>query len=181
MSDFTIARPYAKAVFKLAQQQQKLPIWSQALQWLAQIAADHNMRAMLANPKYTKDQHAQMLIAVSEDKLPAQIAQFVINLLHVLAENKRLLILPAIYQLFAQLQDNAAGKVKLEIISAYSLDDASEQAIIAAVSHQFGKNLEVSSSVDASLIGGVVIRAGDQVIDASIKNRIAQLGAALEK
>lgn len=181
MSDFTIARPYAKATFELAQTGKQLASWHEGIEILAAIVADKRVADILGDPRHSRAQHAQMLLDLAADKLPDAIKTELENLVRVLGDNKRLLLLPAIARLFTEFSDRAQNKVQLDISSAYKLDAATKKAIVSAVGAKLGKTLEVSTSVDKSLIGGVVIRAGDQVIDASIKNRIAQLGAALVK
>lgn len=176
MSDLiTAARPYARAVFELAQSESALAAWSDALGLMSALVVHESMRTMLDSPKIGADKKAQMLIDVCDGKLkPSQQ-----NLLRMLAENGRFALLPDIAALYELMRAEAESKIEAKVKSAHPLSDAQQQSIIAALKKKLGRDVTLVTEVDATLIGGVVIRAGDLVIDGSAQAKLASLGQAL--
>ncbi|MBI3188666.1 MAG: F0F1 ATP synthase subunit delta [Gammaproteobacteria bacterium] len=176
MSDLiTAARPYARAVFELAQSESSFAVWSDALGLMSALVTHANMREMLDSPKIGADKKAQLLIDVCDGKLkPAQQ-----NLLRMLAENGRFALLPDISALYEMMRAEAESKIEAKVKSAHPLSDAQQQSIIAALKKKLGRDITLVTEIDATLIGGVVIRAGDLVIDGSAQAKLASLGQAL--
>ena len=170
-----IARPYAIAAFKQAQQEGRLGEWSGMLQLLETIVSDPTTLGLIANPKVNNEQLGSLIIDVGGDGL-SQSGQ---NFVRVLAENGRLNALPAIAQVFAEERSKAEGRSEVEVTSAYELSAEQQQNIASTMSTRLGTEVTLSVSVDNSLIGGVVIRAGDLVIDASLRGRLNQLASGL--
>jgi len=170
----TLARPYAEAVFKLAQASNDLAGWSTVLQNLSAVASDPQMKDIITNPE-TNDEALLGLIVDIVGKLDAQQE----NLVRVLMENDRLLLSPEIASLYEEHRAEAEASVDVVVASAIALDAKQEQAIAASLEKKLGKKVNLSSNVDESLIGGVVIQAGDLVIDGSVKGRLGELASQL--
>ena len=169
----TLARPYARAVFSLAREQGRLPQWSTLLGFAALADSEPAVQAVLGNPRLD----AQSLVAVLVP--PGQVDPLFTQFLSVLAENHRLVLLPEIAGLFDAQRAEDEHVVKATITSATVLDDAELAKLRDALRKRFGREVEVSTAIDASLIGGAVIDAGDVVIDGSLRTKLARLGAAL--
>ncbi|MFP5505435.1 MAG: F0F1 ATP synthase subunit delta [Gammaproteobacteria bacterium] len=176
MAEFTtIARPYAQAVFKLAQSQQALPAWSDMLGLAAHVAADPGMRKLLDNPRVTPAQLADLFVDICGDRLNDAGR----NMIRLLAERRRLVVLPEIFGLFEQLKNDAEGAIKAQLITAFPATDAQKQTIAAALKQRFGRDVQLEYITDPTLMGGAVVRAGDLVIDGSVRGKLARLGTAL--
>lgn len=168
----TLARPYARAAFSVAREAGALPAWSAALGFAARVAAEPQAAALLGNPKLTR---ADVVALLSPDG--AQDAFH--NLLGLLFDNRRLALLPEIAGLFDELRFEAERVVRAKVTSAAALADAELETIRAALRKRFGREVEVETAIDASLIGGALIDAGDIVIDGSIKGKLERLQSAL--
>ena len=169
----TIARPYARAVFALAREQQRLPQWSSMLGFAARAVADPQVQALLSNP--TVSAQALVDLVVPQGDVDPLFTQF----LSVLADNRRLAALPEIAGLFDVMRAEDEKVVKATITSATPLEDADVAKLRASLVKRFGREVEVSTAIDAALIGGAVIDAGDVVIDGSLRTKLERLGAAL--
>ena len=177
----TIARPYAKALFDLANGEGKLPGWSAALGAAAAVVSDDNAKRALANPALDDEQRAELVAAVVGAIKGGELlgtAQGK-NLLKLLAENDRLTTLPEIAAQFDALKAEAENKVKVTITSATTVDDKLAGEIKKALEKKLGSAVELTLAVDASLIGGAVIQADDMVIDGSVRTRLQRLTEAL--
>lgn len=168
----TLARPYARAAFAVARDVGQLADWSQALAFAARVAADPQVAALLGNPALGRDDAIALL--APDDAAPAFS-----DLLGVLADNGRLAVLPEIAGLYEQLRADEEHVVLATVTSAAALPDAEVEQIRAALSRRFGRQVQVDTAVDESLIGGAVIAAGDVVIDGSLKGKLARLQSAL--
>lgn len=171
----TIARPYAQAVFKLAQQQQALPAWSDMLGLAAHMAVDPGMRKLLDNPRVTPAQLAELFVDVCGERLNEAGR----NLIRLLAERRRLVVLPEIFGMYEQLKNHAEGAIQAQLITAFPATDAQKQTIAAALKQRFGRDVQLEYITDPTLVGGAVVRAGDLVIDGSVRGKLARLGTAL--
>ena len=168
----TLACPYARAAFSLARDAGALPAWSDALAFAARMAADPQVAALLGNPKLTQADAATLLAPEGANELFG-------NFLGLLFENRRLPLLPEIAGLYDELRFEAERVVKAKVTSAVALPAAELETIKAALKKRFGRDVEVETAVDDSLIGGAVIAAGDVVIDGSIRGKLHRLDAAL--
>jgi F-type H+-transporting ATPase subunit delta len=169
----TIARPYARAVFTMAREQNRLPQWASMLAFSARIAADPRVQSMLGNPSVSTQD--MVSVVVPQGEVDPLFTQF----LSVLAENRRLAVLPEIVGLFDEMRAEEERVVKAKVTSATPLSEAEVSKLRFALMNRFGREVEVTTAVDASLIGGAVIDAGEVVIDGSLKTKLARLGAAL--
>lgn len=171
----TIARPYAEAVFKLARDAGTLPAWSDALGRLAAVAGNETALELLGNPRLSAAQVAQ-LVADAAGQLDAQQRNFV----QVLADNERLAVLPDIASHFDSLRSAHENVVDAHVASAFPLSDAQVADVTGTLQAKYGRAVKVTVSVDPDLIGGVAVRVGDEVIDASVRGKLAQLAGALK-
>lgn len=171
----TTARPYARAIFELASEAKTLTQWSDSLAFLGAIASDDSVRAVLNNPSLTKQQLAQVVIDIADGHLDDK-AQ---NLVKQLAEYGRLNALSEIVTLFEAMKDEAEGIVEVTITSAQKLSDEEIQSISAALKKRLDADIKVKTVIDESILGGVIIRAGDLVIDGSIQGRMHNIAHAL--
>jgi F-type H+-transporting ATPase subunit delta len=171
----TIARPYAKAAFQQAAGQSELPTWSAALRLLAELSQADTVSMLIASPALTAQQKGAQICELCGDKLSSNMTNFV----HVLAENKRLELMPEIAQLFDELKAEQESSVNVFVRSAFPLDADAESQLAAALNQKLQRDVTVETVVDQSLLGGALIKAGDIVIDSSIKGRLAKLAEAM--
>ena len=171
----TIARPYADAAFSLAREESTLPQWSDALSRLTQVMASDEAGSLVDNPRLTPAQVATLIAEAAGDLSPTQR-----NFVQLLAENERLSVLPEITEQFHQLRNQAEGTLDAVIETAYPLDDAQIADIRSTLEQKYGRKVHARAEVDTDLIGGVCIRMGDEVIDASVRGKLARLAASLK-
>jgi F-type H+-transporting ATPase subunit delta len=171
----TIARPYANAVFDQATEEGDLEQWSSLLKILSQFIRDPQMRLILSSPKIS---HDQLLKLVSE-LVGQQISKTGTNFIKVLIRANRLGYVTQIFELFEKRRAEAEGRMEISVVSAFELDAAQENRISESMGKRLGKKVSILSTVDKSLIGGMVITAGDSVIDASLRGRLKELRNSL--
>jgi F-type H+-transporting ATPase subunit delta len=172
----TVARPYAEAAFKLADEAGALAKWSEMLAGLAQVAEDPRVRAAVTDPNLSDAQVAGLFIAILAGKLNAEAENFV----RVLAENGRLELLPEIRRQFEALKNEREGVVEAEVQSAFELNSAQLADLVQRLEKRTGRKVRTRVSVDSELIGGVKIVLGDKVIDGSARAQLGALEAALK-
>lgn len=173
----TVARPYAEAAFEVAQGQGRLADWSGTLERAAQVAAHPDMLRLLDNPRVSREQVESVFLEACGDAVDAQAA----NLVRVLAENRRLALLPEVARLFEKARAEAERTVEAEVVSAQPLDDAARQHLAEALKKRLGREVTLRCEVDESLLGGAVVRAGDLVIDGSAATRLERLRGELAR
>ncbi|MBT8420046.1 MAG: F0F1 ATP synthase subunit delta [Gammaproteobacteria bacterium] len=171
----TLARPYAIAVFKQAQEEGKLDMWLDMLRTLVTVAAHPDMAKIINDPRVSKPNLTALLLDVSKGSLSKTGENFV----RVLVDANRMGVIQEISRLFEDELDKFKKRSRIEVISAYPLTPAYRQDIKAAMMKRLGREVEISVTVDKSLIGGAVIHAGDVVIDISLRGRLARLGLEL--
>lgn len=171
----TIARPYAQAAFDFAKQKGELKSWSEFLGVAAAAASDEQVSALIESPKVSASQMLELMKALTNDAAgqPGQ------NFIHLLIEESRLPVLPEIAVQFEKLRSEEEKSVDVEVNSAVALDEAYKQKIAAALKARLGREIRLHCEVDAALMGGMVIRAGDKVIDGSVRTRLAEMSSAL--
>lgn len=170
----TIARPYADAAFRIAQETGAQGIWSARLQRLALIAQDGDMASVMGNPRLSAEQVADLLISLSEDS-DVTLGSFI----RTLAENRRLALLPEISRLFDLAKSQEEGVKEAVVHSAFPIDDSQVAALLQQLEPRFGTRLTARVVIDPSLIGGVKIAVGDQVLDASVRGKLDSMAVAL--
>jgi F-type H+-transporting ATPase subunit delta len=170
----TIARPYAEAIFRVAQEAGAQGIWSQRLQKLALIAQNGDMASVMGNPQLSAEQVATLVISLCEDN-DAVLGNFV----RTLAENRRLALLPEISRLFELAKSQDEGVKEAVVHSAFPIDDTQVAALLNELQARFGTRLTARVEIDPSLIGGVRVAVGDQVLDASVRGKLDAMAVAL--
>ncbi len=173
----TIARPYAKAAFEYARDTNAFAQWSQGLKTAAEIVEDPRVSALIHNPRLTASDLAGLIGDVAGAKLDAGMANFV----RVLAENRRLPLLPEIAAHYEAERALVENTVDVEVVSAVPLSAAQADKLRQALNTRLKRRVRMQNSVDATLLGGAVIRAGDLVIDGSLKGRLERLGTELAR
>ena len=171
----TLARPYAKAAFSAAQDQKQLAEWSEVLTVAGQITANEDIRQLLASPGTEEQKKAGMNLECVGDN----VTESVRNFLMILAANRRLSLLPEIAALFNTYRADFERTVDIEVTSAYELTDEQQQKLAQALSTKLERQVSLAASMDKSLIGGVIVRTGDMVIDASVRGKLTKLADAL--
>ena len=171
----TIARPYARAAFAEARQNGGLAPWSHALQAAALVVKVSRVAGLLDNPQVTPEELAQLVDEIAAVPLGEHGANFV----RMLAHNHRLGYLPEITELFDTLKDDAEGMVDVTVTSAAPLDEAQRGRIGAALERRLKRKVRLHCETDPALIGGAVLRAGDLVIDGSLRTRLERIAYAL--
>lgn len=172
----TLARPYAEAVFRMAQGENDLAGWSSRVQSLALIVSDAQVARLIADPAVPAERVASLIIEVAGGDLGERGGNFV----KVLAENDRLSLLPEIGVQFEALKANAEGTLEATITSAQELTQAQIDDLVAGLKAKFNRAVNVQVALDPELIGGAVIAIGDQVIDGSVKGRLQRMSFALQ-
>lgn len=171
----TVARPYAKAAFEYARGKDALVAWSGQLGTAAAVTMDSTVEAALGRPSTTAEQQAKMVTEICGDALGEDVRNYVA----ILASNKRLTLLPEIYSLFAQYKANFEKSVDVEVVSAFDLAETTRDTLAAVLGKKLEREVKVSTSTDKDLLGGVLIRAGDLVIDGSVRGRLNKLAEAM--
>ncbi|MFZ1547808.1 MAG: F0F1 ATP synthase subunit delta, partial [Candidatus Nitrotoga sp.] len=165
----TVARPYAQAAFDEARELGELKSWSDMLQSLAQVVINPEVRAIITSPRIIKSQLVDLMLALPGDKM-SEIQQSFVKLL---VEGQRLTLLPEIVMLFEVMRAEAEKNVDVIVTSAFDLSEAQKQKIAEALQKRMGREIRLSCETDRKLLGGVVIRAGDKVIDGSARTHLS--------
>lgn len=173
----TAARPYARAVFELAQSENTIDKWSENLGFMTVIVSDSDMTALLDNPKLSKQETGDLLASVCGDDIDGHAT----NLIKLLAENDRLTLIPEISALFEHFRASGAGMIEAEVVSAQEISDEQQAKIADSLKKRLGQEVKLTTRIDESLLGGAIIRAGDLVIDGSLKGRLAKITTAMSR
>jgi len=173
--NITLARPYADAAFQLARATSALGPWQQALDRMAAVAADAQMVECISNPRLLPAQVSQLFLDVVGSVSAEQQ-----NFVRLLVDNDRLQVLPEIRDLYVELKNGQEGVQEADIASAFPLDDATLKNLVAELEARFKCKIQATVSLDPELIGGVRIAVGDQVIDASVRGKLAAMATALQ-
>ncbi len=171
----SIARPYAEAVFAHASEKGNLGLWSEMLEFLAFTVSDTNMKAVIGNPAIDEASLTKVLLDIGGGRLNDECQ----NLVKLLVVNKKLPALPEIAAQFEALKNQSEGAIDVVITSAFEMKPAQEQIITDALKKKFSREINISNETDESLIGGIRIKAGDMVIDGSIKGQLHKLANEL--
>lgn len=170
----TIARPYAEAAFGLAKEENAFAAWSEALSAMAAVVAAPEMKALIGNPALAPARLAELIASAAPGLSKSQK-----DLLSVLAENERLAALTEISGMYETLRNEAERVLAAEVTSAYPMSDAQVAEITGLLEKKHGKKVKVSVNIDPELIGGVSIAIGDEVMDASVRGKLARMQSAL--
>ena len=173
----TVARPYAQGVFALAKADNNLAAWSEMLAALTQVAQHDKVRPLLDNPLVDRGAVVDVLVQACGDSLD-QKGQ---NLVRLLSENRRLALIPTIADQYEALRREAENRLDAELLTARSVPEDALKNLEEALGKRLGLNVTLTPVADHSLIGGAVLRAGDLVIDGSIKGQLQRMADALSR
>ena len=170
----TIARPYAEALFRVAKSG-NLAAWSDLVSEMAAVAALPDVKSFASNPKLTDKQVSETFLSLLKSNVSPEAKNFV----GMLVENGRLTLLPEIGNQFHALKNAAEGAADAEITSAFEMTDAQVKDLMATLEKKFGRKLNPTVKVDNSLIGGVRVAVGDEVLDTSVRAKLQNMYVAL--
>ena len=171
----TLARPYAKAAFEYAVEAKDVQGWSDSLSLAASVAQQPAVEKLLSSPSATAEKQAGAVQNLCGDELATACQNFI----SILSENRRLQLLPQISQQFEIMKANLEKAVDVDVVAASKLNAAQQKALSEALSAKLERKVNLQVSLDKSLLGGAVIRAGDTVIDGSIRGRLTKLAESL--
>ena len=172
----TVARPYAKAAFEYARDHKALAAWSELLGTLGQVVAERDVQKLLASPKLSAERKVELLLELADLK---DIDEGVGRYLQALGEQERLLALVSIAEQFERLRAEHEKRVDVTVVTAYELDAKQQQKLAGALKKRLNREISITTQVDSKLLGGVILRAGDTVIDGSVRGRLNRLTEAL--
>ena len=175
--NLTLARPYARAVFELAQSADELPAWSERLSLVQQVVEHPDMQVLLGNPLVSR----QQLVSVIAEACGDGLGEAGANLVRLLSVNGRLGVVPEIVAEYERMRADAERVVEVELLSAVTLSDERKAALSDALAKRLQRDVKLHCNVDPALVGGAVIRAGDLVIDGSVRAQLQQLAYALSR
>lgn len=170
----TVARPYAEALFRVAKSG-NLSAWSELVSEMAQAGSHPDVLAFASNPNVSEGQIVDTLLSILKSPITAEAKNFV----SILVENGRVSLLPEIGAQFHALKNAQEGAADAQIGSAFEMSGAQVQELVATLEKKFGRKLNPSVTVDASLIGGVRVVVGDEVLDTSVRAKLQQMQVAL--
>ena len=171
----TIARPYAKAAFDFAVEKNAVEHWLSMLTFAAEVARNDAMTHILSSD-LNAEKMAEVFLAVCGEQLDEQGQ----NLMKVMAANGRLSVLPAVVQEFVLMKAELDREVEAEVVSAAKLTKQQVAKIQASLEKRLGRKVKLNCSVDNSLMAGLIIKAGDMVIDGSVRGRLSRLAETLQ-
>ncbi len=172
----TLARPYAEAVFRLASESSSLQRWADVLAYYAIAVSDKDLSFALGDPGMTAEQIDTLMASLLDDVSEQEMA-----LISMLRENGKLQLLPEISALFNELRAGAEGTIDASVVSAFALDKTQVAKLAAMLKKELDRDVNIQASVDPSIIGGVIIRAGDTVIDGSVVGKLRDLTSYLTR
>jgi F-type H+-transporting ATPase subunit delta len=172
----TVARPYAEAVYKLGIINDSLVQWSKTLQLAAAIAEDIHVKLLVGNPAVSTRQLSDIFLEIGRNKFNSEAR----NLVIMLADNKRISVLPQISELFEQLKAQHEGILEAKIVSAFAMESKQLKKLVDDLEQKFKRKIEAKVDVDPELIGGVKVEIGDEILDASIRGKLEAMAVALK-
>ena len=174
-----IARPYAQAIFELANESGQLTVWSDALHAAGAVVSDDQIAGLIGAPGTDGDQLIQLIADIAGKSADGLDAAKATNLFKLLAENGRLPALPDIASSYDSLKAEVENRVEVTLVAASPVDDAQQAKIVAALKQRFGRDVSLTFQLDESLIGGARIQADDLVIDGSVSTGLEKLATSL--
>lgn len=175
VENITIARPYAEAVFDRAVETDKLDLWSEMLNFLAQVGKDPNIVGLATHPDIDPATLTELMLDIAGGHLNDEGQ----NLIRLLVQNRRLAVLPEISEAYEILKNESQGTLDVHVAAPYAINPAQEKELSEALERRLGRSVKISSEKDPSLIGGARIQAGDLVIDGSVRGHLRQLANEL--
>ena len=172
----TLARPYAAAVFKRAKETGETVKWSKCLAFMASVIKNEDISVVVDNPKVNKQKLSALMLDICQGHVDIENENF----LKLLVHNNRLDLLPTISKLFEAYKAEDEGYVEVDVYTAFAFSKEIKQNFTITLEKTLGKKIHMNVAVDKSLIGGILVRAGDRVIDGSIKGRLQHMQKALQ-
>ena len=178
---FSLARPYAKAIFELAEDTGCQDQWSETLLALQLIYRDEQFIALIKNPQFSADQLKEITLDVLQALISVdnEVISSLGNLLLLMAQSKRLLVMPSVCDLYQQYLAKSRGIVKVKVSTALALDAMMQQYIQDQLAIYFDAKLDIEYQIDKKIIGGIIVRAGDWVMSSSLLGQLMILGNKL--
>ncbi|MEI5640061.1 MULTISPECIES: F0F1 ATP synthase subunit delta [unclassified Pseudoalteromonas] len=171
----TIARPYAKAAFELAVDKGTVEAWNDMLFFAGQVTSDEQVKTLLGSIA-TEAEQSEVIIKLCAEQLNEQGQ----NLIKLMAENERLAAIPAVAELFAELKADYEKEIEVDVVSATALADDAQAKLVAALEKRFARKVKLNCSIDEAIVSGLVIKAGDTVIDGSVRGKLERLTTSLQ-
>ncbi len=171
----TIARPYAKAAFDYAVESNDIDNWFAMLAFAAEVSKNETMKGFLSGSTAV-EQTQELFINVCGEQIDSKGQNF----LKVMAENKRLLVLPQVLTLFSEFKAEYEKEITVEVTSAVELETAQQMSLSAALEKRLARKVKLNCNVDTQVVSGLIIKAGDMVIDGSIKGKLSRLATTLQ-
>lgn len=171
----TLARPYAKAAFEAARDIKALDRWSNMLATAAAVAGFSSVQKLLASPNFTPENKGEKFVTLCADEVDNRVANFILYL----ADNHRLQLLPQVREQFELLKANHERTIDVDVISAFEMSDEQVSKLESALKSKLDREVNLQTSIDKELIGGVLVRAGDLVVDGSVRGRLAKLAESM--
>jgi F-type H+-transporting ATPase subunit delta len=172
----TLARPYAVAVFKRAKETDSTQKWSENLAFMAAVLSNTDISVVIDNPKIDKQALSALVLDICQGQVDAEAE----NLLQLLVHNNRLTLVPVIATLFEAYKTEDAGYVDVEVFVPYAFSKEEKPKFASTLEKTLGKKVNMNVTIDKSLIGGVLVRAGDRVIDVSIRGQLQHMQKTLQ-
>lgn len=177
MADYnTLARPYAKAAFEYALSEGKLAEWSEMLGLVAEAASNKEVAGFLLNPSLSSDAKAELLLEICQAKIDDKSSNFI----KLLSDKSRLPLIPVISGMYEAFKAEQEKSVEAVVTSAFELEAEQQKLLVDALRKRLNREVNLKVEIDKRLIGGVIIRTGDLVIDGSIRGRLAKLAESLK-
>ncbi len=173
--NITIARPYAQAAFEEAQKQTDLKGWAEMLVVLAEYVCNNEIRSVITSPRVSKKQLESLMAGLLGSLANTQQHNFI----KAVVDNQRLLVCPEIAAIFESLRAEAEKTINVVVDSAFELTDAQQEKIADTLKVRMGRKIKLVCKINKELLGGIVIRAGDKVIDGSARTRLGEMANAL--
>lgn len=177
LAETTLARPYARAAFELADSEGRADEWNAALDVAAAVVRDEQAAAVIGNPRIDSEQVLSLFESVLGERMDKGVRSFLTVLMHY----RRLTLLPEIAAQFETLRRASEQRIKVRVTSAVEMNDEQRDRLADRLRQRLGSEIEMETEVDSDLLGGVIVRAGDKVIDASVRGRLAQLGRQMTR
>jgi len=173
----TLSRPYAKAIYNIATQTNSVSAWSEKLASLAAIAKNETMASIIGDPSIDEEKIVSIFQEVAKDIMDEQT----LNLVKLAVSNKRASILDNVCHSYEKIVAEQTGNIEAEVISAFSVTAPQKKTIVDALKKRLNKDVTVTTSVDKTLVGGIVIKVGDLVIDGSVTNQLEKITKTLTR
>ena len=174
----TLARPYAQAIVNLAHADNTVKTWSDTLTLLKEVTANESIVKLIENPDVSSERLISLISDICKDE-QVELSEQAQNFLKITAENGRMGVIPEIADSFEAMRAEEEGSIEAQVISAFAVNATQKKSIAAALKTKLGREVTITTQTDKSLLGGVIIRAGDMVIDGSVKSQLEKITHSL--